>query len=283
MFNFVLYPTKFENIVVKNAREYLLEPALVYAVIKTESNFDEKAKSKSNALGLMQILPTTADWIAKELNVSFNESDLFVPEVNVRFGCFYLKYLYDKFGDTDVVVAAYNAGTINNCLVTNCTITTTDESGGLCYVGGIVGYDNSGKINNVAFINTEDDVVFNINSDRCYLGGIAGESYATNITNAYVYQKDKDADRYGGILGVAEALEGGWTGRDVPSYFTNCVNCFAPSIIYAYGQSVKPLVNESNVFTFSSALTDLTVLPSEMSNWTYLSDLDCYVPCSNFE
>lgn len=110
VFNFVFYPTKFENIVVKNAREYSLEPALVYAVIKTESNFDEKAKSKSNALGLMQILPTTANWIAKELNIQFEESDLFVPEVNVRFGCFYLKYLYDKFGDSDVVVAAYNAG-----------------------------------------------------------------------------------------------------------------------------------------------------------------------------
>ena len=110
MFNFVLYPTKFKNIVVQNAKVYSLEPALVYAVIKAESNFDEKAKSNSNALGLMQLLPTTANWIAEELNVSFNESDLFDPEVNVRFGCFYLRYLYDKFGDTDVVVAAYNAG-----------------------------------------------------------------------------------------------------------------------------------------------------------------------------
>ncbi|MBR2391195.1 MAG: lytic transglycosylase domain-containing protein [Clostridia bacterium] len=110
MFNFVLYPTKFKNIVVQNAKVYSLEPALVYAVIKAESNFDEKAKSNSNALGLMQLLPTTANWIAEELNVSFNESDLFDPEVNVRFGCFYLKYLYDRFGDTDVVVAAYNAG-----------------------------------------------------------------------------------------------------------------------------------------------------------------------------
>lgn len=110
MFNFVLYPTKFKNIVVQNAKVYSLEPALVYAVIKAESNFDEKAKSNSNALGLMQLLPTTANWIAEELNVSFNESDLFDPEVNVRFGCFYLKYLYDRFGDMDVVVAAYNAG-----------------------------------------------------------------------------------------------------------------------------------------------------------------------------
>ena len=110
MFNFVLYPTKFKNIVVQNAKVYSLEPALVYAVIKAESNFDEKAKSNSNALGLMQLLPTTANWIAEELNVSFNESDLFDPEVNVRFGCFYLRYLYDRFGDTDVVVAAYNAG-----------------------------------------------------------------------------------------------------------------------------------------------------------------------------
>jgi len=181
------------------------------------------------------------------------------------------------------VVAAYNAGTINNCLVTNCTITTTEESGGLCYVGGVVGYDNSGEISNVAFINTEDDVVFNIKSERCYLGGIAGESYAANINNVYVYQQDKDVDRCGGILGVAEALEGGWTGRDVPAYFTNCVNCLAPSIIYAYGQSVGPLVKESNVITLNSALTDLSMLTSEMGNWTYISDLGCYVPCTNFE
>ena len=110
VFNFIICPKKYKNFVVAYAHEYELDVALVYAIIKVESDFDKKAVSISDALGLMQILPSTAKWIADEIGVEYSRENMFNEDTNVRFGCFYLRYLFDKFKDKDIVICAYNAG-----------------------------------------------------------------------------------------------------------------------------------------------------------------------------
>lgn len=110
IYNFVLFPSKFEDYVVVYAKEYGLEEELVYAVIKAESDFDENAVSPSGAMGLMQLIPTTAKWIASELKEEYNELFMFDAKTNIRYGCFYLNYLFSKFDTIDEVVCAYNAG-----------------------------------------------------------------------------------------------------------------------------------------------------------------------------
>ena len=110
VFEFVLFPTKFKKQVTEISSEYGLEPALVYAIIKAESGFKPNAVSQAGAVGLMQLLPSTAKWIAEEVGDEFDYNQLFVVEKNIEYGCFYLDYLFDKFGDIDIVVCAYNAG-----------------------------------------------------------------------------------------------------------------------------------------------------------------------------
>ena len=111
VFNFVMFPERFKAYVDKYSVEFGVDRALVYAVIKAESGFDKNAKSKAGAVGLMQIMPSTAIFIANELDENnFVEEDLFDEQVNIRFGCFYLKYLFNKFLDVKAVVCAYNAG-----------------------------------------------------------------------------------------------------------------------------------------------------------------------------
>jgi len=112
VFNFVLFPTKYKNYVVKYSNQYDLDKALVYAVIKAESNFDKNATSKSGAMGLMQLIEPTAKWIANEFNEPYDETRIYNPETNIKYGCFYLRYLTDKFKNFDAVVCAYNAGEV---------------------------------------------------------------------------------------------------------------------------------------------------------------------------
>ena len=102
---------KYDSIVEKYALNYKLDEALIFAVIKAESGFDEKAVSRSGAIGLMQLMPSTAKWIADEIGkVDFSDNDLFDAETNIEFGCFYLNYLFKRFNDMKVVICAYNAG-----------------------------------------------------------------------------------------------------------------------------------------------------------------------------
>ena len=109
-FELFMFPIKYKDIVVGVSEKYDLEPALVYAVIKAESDFEKDASSSVGALGLMQILPSTAKWIAEEKDEMFEKENLFSAEINIEYGCFYLRYLFDKFDDLDIVVCAYNAG-----------------------------------------------------------------------------------------------------------------------------------------------------------------------------
>jgi soluble lytic murein transglycosylase len=108
------YPLRYEQIVRGHARNYRLDPALLAGVIYQESKFRADAKSSSGAIGLMQLRPETAKGIAIRTGGSrFQTSDLYNPEINVRYGSWYLRHLLDKYGDEKLALAAYNAGQHN--------------------------------------------------------------------------------------------------------------------------------------------------------------------------
>ena len=108
------YPLSYEEIIRGHARNYELDPALIAAVIYRESKFDADARSSSGAVGLMQLLPDTARGIATYTGGSrFVVSDLEDPEINVRYGSFYLRRLIRKYDDVPLALAAYNAGQTN--------------------------------------------------------------------------------------------------------------------------------------------------------------------------
>jgi soluble lytic murein transglycosylase len=108
------YPLRYEQIVRGHARNYDLDPALLAAVIYQESKFKASARSSSGAIGLMQLLPDTAKGIAIHTGgTAFRVDDLYDPEINVRYGAWYLRHLLDKYGDERTALAAYNAGQDN--------------------------------------------------------------------------------------------------------------------------------------------------------------------------
>jgi soluble lytic murein transglycosylase len=110
----IWYPLRYSTIVRAHAHNYDLNPALLAAVIDEESKFRADAKSSAGAVGLMQLLPATAQGIAIHTGGSkFVTSDLYDPEINVRYGAWYLHHLLLKYGDERVALAAYNAGQQN--------------------------------------------------------------------------------------------------------------------------------------------------------------------------
>ena len=110
----IRYPLHYEAIVRAHARNYELDPALLAAVIYQESKFDASARSSSGAIGLMQLLPETAEAIAiRTGGTRFQVADLYDPDINVRYGCWYLRHLLLKYGDEETALAAYNAGQSN--------------------------------------------------------------------------------------------------------------------------------------------------------------------------
>ena len=92
------------------AAEYGLDPYLVAAVIYVESGWQTEAESPKGALGLMQLMPATAEWIAGRLGEEYDPAAICEPEVNIRYGCWYLRFLFDRFPVTATALAAYNAG-----------------------------------------------------------------------------------------------------------------------------------------------------------------------------
>lgn len=107
-----MFSMPFYDLVEKYAAENNLQITFVYAVIKTESGFRDGVVSQKGAIGLMQITEKTGKWIASRLNDSeFTSEDLKNPETNIRYGCWYLSYLMDRFnGNSELALAAYNAG-----------------------------------------------------------------------------------------------------------------------------------------------------------------------------
>ena len=103
-----IYPIKYYEYITKYSNEYGVDSALILATIKVESNFNKNAVSSKGAIGLMQIKEETASYIASMLGEEkFNLKD---EETNVRYGTYYLKYLFEKFKSVQVVICAYNAG-----------------------------------------------------------------------------------------------------------------------------------------------------------------------------
>lgn len=109
------------------AKEYDVPLEIVYAVIETESNFDQEAQSGVGACGLMQLMPDTYEWIRGQLGEINAESassgdtgsgrtenrtagGIFDPETNIRYGVYYLSYLYERFNNWETAYAGYNAG-----------------------------------------------------------------------------------------------------------------------------------------------------------------------------
>jgi peptidoglycan lytic transglycosylase len=105
------YPLHYTAIVRARARAEGLDPALLAAVIYQESKFRPDARSSSGAIGLMQLTPATAEGIALRTGgTSFKLSDLTDPELNIRYGTWYLHDLFLKYGNVGLALAAYNAG-----------------------------------------------------------------------------------------------------------------------------------------------------------------------------
>lgn len=108
----LLYPIEYKETIIKHGQINNIDPLLIAALIKTESNFEPEAESRKGAKGLMQITPATGEWIAKTINMSNYEEDmLFDPEVNILLGSWYVKHLRDYYKSSfELVFAAYNGG-----------------------------------------------------------------------------------------------------------------------------------------------------------------------------
>ncbi len=110
----ITLPLRHEDIIRQQAARKHLDPALVAAVIYAESKFDAR-DSATGAKGLMQIQPTTARFIARRSGgTAFEIADLADPQVNIAYGCYYLRYLLGRYdGNATLAVAAYNGGETN--------------------------------------------------------------------------------------------------------------------------------------------------------------------------
>lgn len=106
-----IYPLKYGEYVEKYSREYDIDPYMVYAIIKAESNFNPDAKSASDAVGLMQIMEATAIETANKMELDVAEEDLFDPELNIKIGLKYFADLLSKYDNNYyLAIIAYNAG-----------------------------------------------------------------------------------------------------------------------------------------------------------------------------
>ena len=106
------YPVSFSEPIERYAAEYTLDPYLVLSIMRCESSFRTDAVSSAGAIGLMQIMPDSGEWIAHKLDEEpFDVSVLYDPETSIRFACWYLLFLTNRLnGDRTNIIAAYNAG-----------------------------------------------------------------------------------------------------------------------------------------------------------------------------
>jgi soluble lytic murein transglycosylase len=105
------YPLKYQDQIIKYSDEFGVDPSLISAVIYEESRFNPYSNSSRGAVGLMQLIPDTAEYISKKLkDKNFNPDKIADTDQNIRYGTYYLKYLSDKYKDQDRILAAYNAG-----------------------------------------------------------------------------------------------------------------------------------------------------------------------------
>jgi soluble lytic murein transglycosylase len=104
-----LYPFPYMDVVEKWAAERQLNPMLVIALMRQESRFEPQIRSVAGAVGLMQVMPATGDWIANQIDLT--DYDLDDPDDNVKLGTWYLDYTHATYEDHSLLaIASYNAG-----------------------------------------------------------------------------------------------------------------------------------------------------------------------------
>ncbi len=104
------YPMTYADTIIECAESYNVDSALVASVVNSESGFKKDVKSPKGAIGLMQLMPATAEWVAEKLNEEYSEEKLYQPELNIKLGTYYLGYLIEYFNNTELGLCAYNAG-----------------------------------------------------------------------------------------------------------------------------------------------------------------------------
>ncbi len=107
------YPVAYVDLIERYSAQYDLDPYLVQAIMRCESSNDPSAVSSAGAIGLMQIMPDTGEWIAHKIDpeLAYSLDMLTDPATSIEYGCWYLNFLSARFdGDVMQVVAAYNAG-----------------------------------------------------------------------------------------------------------------------------------------------------------------------------
>lgn len=119
-----IYKNEYIDIISSTTSNYCVDPYLILSIIKAESGFDKMAKSSKDAYGLMQILPSTAEEVNKELNLveEINDSVLYTPEFNIVLGTKYMDTLIKHYkGNYLLAICAYNAGygTVDKWLQSN--------------------------------------------------------------------------------------------------------------------------------------------------------------------
>jgi soluble lytic murein transglycosylase len=107
----LIYPKPYLDDVLNAATEFDVDPYLIWAIMKVESNFRSQSVSQAGAVGLLQIMPDTAKEISRTLKESISNDDLKDPKTNIRFGSYYISFLQGIYKENlDKVLAAYNAG-----------------------------------------------------------------------------------------------------------------------------------------------------------------------------
>ncbi len=104
------YPMTYSEEIKALGDEYKIESALIASVANAESGFDEKAVSSKGAMGVMQLMPSTAKWLSQKLGVEFSEEKLLEGEYSLTLGAYYLAYLMEVFENKELALCAYNAG-----------------------------------------------------------------------------------------------------------------------------------------------------------------------------
>lgn len=104
------YPMKYEKNINLLAEKYNINGAIIASVANVESNFNSSAFSSKGAVGIMQLMPSTAKWLSEKLGEDYQENRLWEEEYNLNLGSYYLSYLIDFFEDEKLGICAYNAG-----------------------------------------------------------------------------------------------------------------------------------------------------------------------------
>ncbi len=115
------YPLKYQDEISVVSAKYDVDKALIASVINVESGYNENAISQKGARGLMQIMPSTAEWLSNKLGKEYSDEKLLQADYNIELGGYYISYLIDKYQNVEVGLCAYNAGpqNVNNWLNNN--------------------------------------------------------------------------------------------------------------------------------------------------------------------